>query len=187
MLIISRAFATATVAASLLALPAMASAQARQPAKDSIAVGADFGLFVPADSAFESAVAIEGHGDFYLTPRWAVRFGLNWTNPSLERETSDSLRQLRLGGDLLYNWERGKWHPFAGGGIGAHILQQRDNDRDVGDSESKLGGALLGGAEYFFTRDATIKGEARYQFVGDNRYGYSPSGLMLLFGLKKYF
>jgi Outer membrane protein beta-barrel domain len=189
LVIITRTVSATALASFLLALPASAAAQGhrRQPAEGSIGVGADFGLFAPAESALDPAAAIEGHADFYLTPRWAARFGVFWTDPSFESESSDSIRQVRLGGDLLYNWERGKWHPFAGGGIGAHLLQQKDNGRDVGDSESKLGGALLGGVEYFFTRDATVKGEARYQLVGDTRNGYSPSGLAVLFGIKKYF
>jgi hypothetical protein len=187
---ILRPWSAAVFAASLFILPAQASAQgrhARQPHEGSIGVGADFGLFAPVDSALASTVMIEGHGDLYLTPRWAVRFGLGWADPSFERESTDSLRQVRIGGDLIYNWEGGRWHPFAGAGLGAHILQQKDNGRDIGDSESKLGGAMLGGVEYFFTRDTTVKGEARYQFVGDSRNGYSPSGLALLFGVKQYF
>jgi len=187
---ILRPWSAAVLAASLFILPAQALAQGRQgrqPHEGSIGVGADFGLFAPADSAFESTIMLEGHGDFYLTPRWAVRLGLGWADPSFERESTDSLRQVRIGGDLIYNWEGGRWHPFAGAGIGAHILQQKDNGRDFGDSESKLGGAALGGVEYFFTRDTTLKGEARYQFVGDSRNGYSPSGLALLFGMKAYF
>lgn len=188
--IIIRFLSVAIVAGALAVLPGTALAQGRhprQPAEGSIGVGADFGLFVPSDSALESTAMIEGHGDFYLTPRWAVRFGLGWMDPSFASESTDSLRQVRIGGDLLYNWEGGKWHPFAGAGLGAHVLQQKDNGRDIGDSESKLGGAVLGGVEYFFTRDATVKGEARYQFVGDSRNGYSPSGVALLFGIKKYF
>jgi Outer membrane protein beta-barrel domain len=158
----------------------------RQPAEGHLGVGGDIGLFAPAESALSPDLALEGHVDYYLTPRVAVRFGVGWTNPPFDRESTDSLRQVRAGGDLLYNWERGKWHPFAGAGVGAHILQEKDNGRDVGDSESKLGGAVLGGVEYFFTRDSTIKGEARYQFVGNTRNGYSPSGFLFLVGLKTY-
>jgi hypothetical protein len=175
----------------IVALPLSAAAQrahpTRQPAEGSIAIGGDIGLFVPTDGAFGPSVALEGHADFSLTARIAARFGVDWTDPSFDRESTDSLRQVRFGGDVIYNWEGGKWHPFAGGGIGAHLLQEKDNGRDLGDSETKLGGALLGGVEYFFNRTATIKAEGRYQFVGDTRNGYDPSGLVLLVGLKQYF
>jgi hypothetical protein len=65
-------------------------------------------------------------------------------------------------------------------------LQEKDNGRDIGDGESKLGGSLLGGVEYFFTRDTVLSGEVRYQLVPDMR-GLSPSGVLLAAGLKKYF
>jgi hypothetical protein len=68
----------------------------------------------------------------------------------------------------------------------AHLLQEKDNGHDLDDSESKLGGSLLGGVEYFFTRDTVISGELRYQVVQDIR-GLSPSGVLLAAGLKKYF
>jgi hypothetical protein len=67
------------------------------------------------------------------------------------------------------------------------VIQEKDNGNAIGSSESKLGGALLGGIEYFFNRNSTVTGEARYQFVGDTRNGYNPSGLVLLFGVKRYF
>ena len=176
------------MAGFVVPVPVLAQGRhARQPAEGSIAVGGDVGVFVPKDSAFNTALALEGHGDFYLTPRLGVRFGVDWTDPSFQRESSDSLRQVRVGGDVIYNWEGGKWHPFAGGGVAAHLLQQKDNGHDFGDSESKLGGAILGGVEYFFNKTATVKGEARYQFVGSTRNGYDPSGLVLLVGLKQYF
>jgi hypothetical protein len=49
-----------------------------------------------------------------------VRFDVGWTDPPFDRD--DSLRQVRFGGDAIYHWEGGKWHPFAGGGIAAHLL-----------------------------------------------------------------
>ena len=186
----TRALMLMLIAGLMAPLPALAQTRhhaERQPAEGSIAVQGGIGFFVPQDSAFGTALDLEGHGDFYLTSRLGVRFGVDWTDPSFHRESSDSLRQVRFGGDVIYNWEGGKWHPFAGAGIAAHVIQQKDNGRDLGGSESKLGGALLGGVEYFFNRNSTFTGEARYQFVGDTRNGYNPSGLVLLFGLKRYF
>jgi hypothetical protein len=177
----------ALLAALLLTLPSPAQAQRRQPAEGSLAVGGDIGVFIPTDELFGPSPAIEGHADFYVSPRLSVRFGVNWTDPSFDRESSDSLRQIRIGGDFLYNWERGKWHPFAGAGLAAHLLQHKDNGRSIGDGESKLGGALLGGIEYFTARTIALKGEARYQFVGETRNNFDPSGFVLLGGVKAYF
>lgn len=174
------------VLAVVLVMPARASAQARQPAEGAIAVGGAVGAFLPTEDALDNALNLEGQLQFQFTPRVGLRFGVGWTDPGFDREDEDSLRQIRIGADLLYNWEHGAWHPYVGGGLGAHLLQEKDNGRDLGDGESKLGGSVLGGVEYFFTRDTVITGEARYQVVQDIR-GLSPSGLLLAAGLKKYF
>jgi len=170
----------------LLTPSAAAFAQARQPAEDSVAVGGAVGALLPTEDALTNSLYLEGQFQFQVSPRVGVRFGVGWTDSEFDREDEDSLRQIRIGADLLYNWERGAWHPYVGAGLGAHLLQEKDNGRDIGDGESKLGGSMLGGVEYFFTRDTVISGEARYQFVQDIR-GLSPSGLLLAAGVKKYF
>jgi len=172
--------------AACLAVPSLASAQPRQPADGSVAVGGAVGAFLPSDDAFETAPYFEGQVQFQFTPRVGVRFGVGLTDTDFEREAGDSLQQIRLGADLLYNWERGAWHPYVGAGVSAHLLQFKDNGHDIGDGESKLGGAVLGGVEYFFTRDAAFGGEARYQVV-DDIDGVGPSGLLVAVGVKKYF
>ena len=181
-----RRMVLSAVLAAALAAPALASAQARQPADDSIAVGGAIGAWLPTDEALDNTPFYEGQVQFQLSPRVGVRFGVGWSNPSFEHESDDSLRQVRIGADLLYNWERGAWHPYVGAGLGAHLLQEQDNGANLGDGETKLGGSVLGGIEYFFTRDAALTGEARYQFVDDVN-GLSPSGLLLAAGVKKYF
>src|SRR5260221_10194508 len=182
-----RSRAAWVVVALIVVLPLPAAAQRhhqpRQPAEGSVAVGGDVGAFIPSDDALSPSVALEGHAEFYLAPRVSVRFGVDWTDPPFDRDSGDSLQQVRLGADLIYNWEGGKIHPFVGAGVAAHLLQQKDGGRDFGESESKPGGAVLGGVEYFFTRTATMKVEGRYQFVGDTRLGHDPSGFLLLVGL----
>ena len=172
--------------AAVLCTPVLTSAQARQPAEGSVAVGGAVGAFLPSDDALDNAPHVEGQVQYQFTPRVGVRFGLGFTNPSFKSESEDSLRQIRIGADLIYNWEHGAWHPYVGAGLGAHLLQLKDNGNDFGDAESTLGGAALGGVEYFFARDAAITGEARYQFVDDIN-GISPSGLLFAIGVKKYF
>ena len=51
---------------------------------------------------------------------------------------------------------------------------------------TKFGLNAGGGIEYFFTRNATIKGEGRYHAI-NNVGAQDPSGLVLTVGLKTYF
>ena len=185
----TRALMLMLIAGLMAPLPALAQTRhhaERQPAEGSIAVEGGIGFFVPQDSAFGTALDLEGHGDFYLTSRLGVRFGVDWTDPSFHRESSDSLRQVRFGGDVIYNWEGGKWHPFVGAGAGAYFLQFKDNGESLGESETKPGFNLGGGVEYFTGRTVSLKGEARYHVIGKTRGGQDPSGLVFTGGIKKY-
>jgi hypothetical protein len=175
----------------LLLLPTLASAQrrgGRGPVPDTgmIAIGGDAGVFVPRDDLLDAAPVFEGTVDFYVTPRLSLRPGVSFTDPPLTREDTDSLRQIRLGFDVIYNWERGRWHPFAGGGVGAHFIQPKDNGTALGDQQTKAGVSVLGGVEYFLNRRVSLKGEGRYQHVEDTS-GFDPSGVALTFGVKRYF
>ena len=163
--------------------PLTASAQ---PRDGQVALGGDVGLFFPADDQFDSAVIWGGFLEGYVTRRVGIRGSLFVTSPEYERGTDEHERQMRLGADVIYNWEGGKVHPFVGAGLGAHFLQFTDNGDSIGDSETKLGFALLGGLEYFLNRAWTVKGEARYHWV-DDRLGVNPDGLALTIGLKRYF
>jgi len=98
-----------------------------------------------------------------------------------------------LGVDIIYNWEGGAVHPFVGAGLGVYLLQRRDSGDDIGDSEGKLGGVLLGGIEYFTSNTVSIKGEASYHLISNADGGFAgrgprnPDGFKLTVGLKKYF
>lgn len=141
---------------------------------------------MPHDSAMTSGPAIGGFYEHYLTARDSLRLGAEWQNPKRDVEHADSVRQIRIGGDLIHNWEGGAIHPFVGAGLAAYVLQPRDNGTSVGDSATKLGGTLLGGAEFFASKTFSVKGEARYNVVSKWN-GYDPSGLALTIGVKSYF
>jgi hypothetical protein len=172
-----------------LGLPTLAAAQARVPDTDSAAIGGDIGIFLPREEGMKSGLALDGFYEYYFTPRTSVRLGAGWMNPKFDTEEDDSLRAVRIGGDVVYNWEGGVVHPFAGAGLGIYFLQLRDNGDSLGDSETKLGGVLFGGVEYFTSRTLAIKGEARYHIVGDidELGGLNPGGLSLSIGVKTYF
>jgi opacity protein-like surface antigen len=171
---------------SCLVVPGIASAQERSPHTGSTAVGVDVGAFIPSADELESALIVNALFDYYVTPRVSLRTVFGLTDPGFSQESSDSLRQIPLRLDVNYNWERGKWHPFVGAGVGAYFLRFKDNGQAFGDTETKAGFNLGGGMEYFTGRTVSIKGEARYHVIGDTRNGTDPSGFVLTGGLKKY-
>ena len=174
------------LSAAFVALASGAAAQGRVPATDSGAIGGDVGVIVPRSDALSSGPVLEGFFEYYFSPRTSLRLGLGWADPSFDRDDEDSLRTLRVPIDLVYNWEGGTVHPFVGAGIGIYFLQRKENGESFGDSETKLGATLFGGAELFTGRTVSVKGEARYHLVGDV-FGLNPGGLAVTIGLKKYF
>jgi hypothetical protein len=175
------------VLGSCLTLPGVAAAQERAPHTGSTAVGVDVGTFIPRDTQLDPALIVNALVEYYLTPRVSLRTDFGLTDPGFSRESTDSLRQIPLRADVNYNWEGGKWHPFVGAGVGAYFIQFKDNGQALGDSETKAGFNLGGGVEYFTGRTVSLKGEARYHFIGKTRAGEDPSGMVLTGGLKKYF
>lgn len=178
-----RAFVLAGVAA--LAIPVTSSAQP-VPDAGQVAAGGDIGLFLPSDGQVEASIAAMGFVEYYLTPRLGLRGSISATRPSYSRGTDEQERQLRLGADVIYNWERGQIHPFAGGGLGIHFLRFNDHGDNIEPNDTKAGLSALGGVEVFLNRAWTFKAEGRYQWV-DDRPLYDPDGLVMTFGFKHYF
>jgi opacity protein-like surface antigen len=180
-----RLLVTSSIFAMLMAATS-SPALAQTPRTDSAAVGADVGVFLPRADSLKSGIEVDGFYEYYLSPRTSVRLGGGWMNPKLEREDDDSIRYFRVGGDLVYNWEGGSIHPFAGVGLGVYFLQETDNGDSFGDQDTKFGGALFGGAEFFTSNTLAVKAEAKYHVV-TNADGFNLDGLSLTIGLKKYF
>ena len=172
----------------IMLFPAAGQAQSRTPAADSAAIGGDVGLFFPKADDLKAGLDLFGFYEYYPAPRTSFRLGLEWMNPQYDedRDPDASVRVIRVGGDFVYNWERGAIHPFAGGGLGIYVLQPRNNGRNEGDSETKFGASMFGGLEYFTSRTMAVKAEGRYHLVSDAD-GFDPDGLSLTVGLKKYF
>ena len=170
--------------ATLLALPSVAMAQ-RVPATDSGAIGGEVGLFIPREDALSIGPALEGFYEYYFSARTSVRVGLGWARPKYDDDERRSVRYLRVPVDVVYNWEGGAVHPFVGAGLGIYFLQDRFDGENLGEAETKLGGTLFGGVEFFTSRTAAVKIEARYHAV--RRAGIDPDGLAITVGLKTYF
>jgi len=163
-------------------------AAAAQPVPDTgqVAIGAEFGVFLPADEQLKTGLVAGGLIEVYAAPRLGIRGSVTSIRNGYDREDDDDERQIRLGVDAIYNWEFGSVHPFAGAGIGVHFLRfYRDGDNE-GPNDTEFGWQALGGAEFFMNREWTVKAEGRYQWVAD-RPNLNPDGLALTLGLKHYF
>jgi opacity protein-like surface antigen len=112
-----------------------------------------------------------------------VRAGGGWWNPAFSVGAVDSLMQVPITFDANYNWERGKWHPFAGAGLGVHFLQFRSELPSTDNTETKVGFNTGGGIEYFLNRALAVKGEGRYHALADAR-GEQTSGTSIAVGIK---
>ena len=175
----------AALISCLVLCPALAGAQP-VPDAGQVAAGGEIGLFIPADEQLDLGITGGGLIEFYVSPRVGIRGTVTAIRNGYDREDDDDERQLRFGADLIYNWEYGAVHPFAGGGIGIHLLRfYRDGDNE-GPNDNEFGAQVLGGLEFFLNRAWTVKGEARYQWVAD-RPNLNPDGLGLTVGVKRYF
>lgn len=164
-------------------LPTIAGAQ---PRTGQVAAGADIGMFVPSDEQLQSGLMADGFVEFYATPRLGIRPIVTAIRSGYDRFDDDDERQLRVGVDVIYNWEGGRVHPFVGGGFGMHFLRFYRDGNNEGPNDTNFGTNVLGGLEFFMNRAWVVKLEGRYQWVQD-RPNLDPDGFAALIGLKRYF
>jgi Outer membrane protein beta-barrel domain len=165
-----------------------AAAQARTPDKGMFAITLSGGLAFPADEAIENGLFMGVSAEGYVTPRFSIRaqFGGAWHDAN----TGDlKVSPMHITGNAVYNWEHGKWHPYASGGIGWYNF--RFGEGDDRPSDSAVGINLGGGIEYFFTRRDTITGDLTIHFVSGEVtspfFVYEPRYWTLAGGYKHYF
>lgn len=168
-----------------------AAAPARIPAAGSWAIGGSFGLALPSDPSLDAGLDVAGIIEGYLTPRVSVRgqLGAAWWD-IVDRHFTGTIKPVYLDGNLVYNWEGGAVHPYVTAGVGMYRYRSTESGAPER-SDTKTGINLGGGIEYFFTRDATVTGEALYHKVGAFN---TPLALFtdgsfwsLSIGVKKYF
>jgi len=156
-----------------------------------IGVGGSIGFTRPTDRFFDNGLGIAGNVEGYLTPRVSVRgqIGTAWWDIIALRNPG-TIQPVYFLGNLVYNWEGGKWHPYATGGAGLYHFRFED-PVGVKGSDNNAGFNVGGGIEYFFTRYATITGEALYHKVGDVNTGLhlfaDGSFWSFMVGAKRYF
>jgi len=168
-----------------------APARASMPDAGTWAIGGSLGVSLPADPSLDKGLDVAGTVEGYLTPRVSVRgqLGGAWWDIT-GRHFTGTVKPLYLDGNLVYNWEGGALHPYVTAGVG--MYKYRSTESGVVDgSDTKAGFNLGGGLEYFFTRDATVTGEALYHKVGafNTPLAVFTDGSFwsLSIGLKKYF
>jgi len=122
----------------------------------------------------------------------------------------NGLRPLTFTVNLVYNWDRGVWRPYATAGLGLYrytatissqalldpalraepiALGLSPGSGTVEGRDKTLGVNLGGGIEYFVSQQTTIVGEVRYHGVGDivALIPFEGSFATLSVGLKRYF
>jgi hypothetical protein len=172
-------------------------AQGHGPVPDTgmIAVGASAGASIPSDGRLKNGVEIAANVEGYLTPRVSIRGQLGGTWQDFQGQSfTGTVKPMFFDGNIVYNWEGGAWHPYVTAGAGLYRFRYEETApgrATVEGSDTAAGFNVGGGFEYFFTRHATMTGEALYHKVGDVNTALAPfsnpSFWTLSLGLKKYF
>ena len=77
---------------------------------------------MPFDDALSSGINLGAALEGYVTPRLSIRGQV--AGPWFDikgRPFEGSIKPMALTGNVVYNWEHGKWHPYATGGFG-HLV-----------------------------------------------------------------
>lgn len=182
----SRRLCSALILMGFLVSAHPAAAQPTQPHAGAVAVAGEGGFYVPS-TEFGIAPTVSGSAEFYLLDRVSIRGLFGWTSPDFKARPEDSLQQVNLLGNVLYNWEAGEWHPFVVAGFGFHFLKPKVAGQPTATERERRGGLNGGvGLEYFGRSDIAVKVELLYQHVAHDEFEVNPSGLALKIGLKKY-
>jgi hypothetical protein len=188
---VSRARRVVHAAGALLIVLGMVSeihaqTRVRTPDKGVIGYGIDGGVLFP-DEGFENTLAIDGFGEYYVTPRVSVRGMLAFASPGVNGRTEDHLRQVKLLFSGVYNWEKGSWRPFGTFGAGVYFVRLHLDSSTDPPGETRGGLNLGGGAEYLLNNESAIKTELRWDIVSHPTGLPDATGATLTVGYKRYF
>lgn len=170
--------------------PAPRRAQSdRVPDTGVMAIGLSAGLAIPTSDDLKTGFGVGLNLERYFTPRVSVRGQLGAAWMDLQGHSFEGTEKpVSFTGNLVYNWEGGKIHPYATGGLGYYHF--RYTESDVDSSDNHFGGNLGGGIEYFFSRRDTITAEALVHLISGRAEGalssHDATYWTILFGYKKY-
>ena len=173
-----------------VATAAPAFAQGPVPDRGMGAIGLSFGAAMPSDEVLSTGWFMAASGEWYLSPRFSVRAQLGGAFWDVDGGGLDGkVSPMHITGNAIYNWERGKWHPYAGGGIGWYRYRFGEGDERL--SDDKVGVNLGGGIEYFFTRRDTLTGDITFHIVPGEAesfiFPYKARYWTIAGGYKRYF
>ena len=160
------------------------------PDRGMAALGVSLGVSGPGDDRLENGLVLSVWGEHYMTRRVSFRGMVSgdWWGV-IDGPEEDGVSPISATVNLVYNWERGKWHPYATAGLGVYKFRFTENDIDS--SATTFGFNIGGGAEYFVRLKDTLVVEALiHPLVGDveSRFNsYIPWYWTLSGGYKKYF
>lgn len=183
----------AVVLVGAMALPAAAQERNRGavPAPGMLGIGGSIGAAPPSEPSFTNGLALTGNVEGYLTRRVSIRGqvdGAFWDITG--RGFTGNVRPMAFDGNVVYNFEGGRIHPFVTGGVG--LYHYHFNENPIEGSSDKFGVDFGGGLEYFVHRHTTATAEFLYHDV--NSPVHSPATNFnnsnywtVTFGLKQYF
>jgi opacity protein-like surface antigen len=178
------------VVCALVLAAAPAVAQSQVPGHDMTAVGFTVGASLPYDDALDTGADLGVQFERYLDPRVSIRgkFSSAWLDIAT-RAFDGTVQPIAIEGNLVYNWERGVWHPYATAGAGLYHFKFKE--AELKSDHNKFGVNFGGGIEYFLSRRDTILGEVGFRVIPGRTDSllsdYEPGYWTITFGYKKYF
>lgn len=161
------------------------------PAPGMVAIGGSFGAGTPSEPSFSDGMSLTANVEGYLTRRVSLRaqIGGAWWDIQ-NRGFNGTVRPLALDGNVVYNFEGGRIHPYVTGGVG--LYHYRFHEIPTTGSADKPGMDVGAGIEYFLRRHVTFTGEMLFHAVAQpvkspvTTYGDTHYWDFTV-GLKRYF
>jgi hypothetical protein len=105
----------------LAPIVALAATPSTAPKTGDMAVSGNLGFAAPLDGPFDGVEpAITGTFEYYTDPRISWRGLIGFTSFDADLPGDPNVDATFLNASFVYNWERGKIHPFATAGMGVY-------------------------------------------------------------------
>jgi outer membrane protein len=165
-------------------------------------VTAKLGFLVPADNRSDfyhnsTDTGIVGGGGLIYGLDDHFALDLDVTRTGFGSETGDfGVTDVSLGGQYRFTSIRSQLVPYIGVGIDVLAADYRPYDGSSRDVDTKIGGHISGGLDYFIRRQFALNAELRGTLAADaaitNRFGdrvgnFDPSSFSSTFGIRYFF